>query len=114
MLLDRPRGLPLLRELLETRHAALGLDANRIVLRQIPDQAPEAIAKLEREVGGGRADELADVVGCDGVTRSEALGQFGAAHTPRPCRLTRAISLSESIFAWTAVLIADSSPISQA
>src|SRR5581483_3077401 len=49
-------------DLLEARDLALPGAADLVVLRQPGDQLPDPVAKLEREVGGGGAHELVQVL----------------------------------------------------
>src|SRR5690606_35641562 len=58
----RPAPLGAARDLLEPRDLALALDARRVVLRQAGDEVADAVADLEREVGGRGPDELVDVL----------------------------------------------------
>ena len=81
------------------------------------DQLGDPVAQLQREVGGGGAHQLADVLHSHGTVRPEAGGMLGFAHDagwddpPEP--LTGTISSSESIRDWSASEIAPWSPISQ-
>ena len=53
----------MLGELLELGDLALAFEPGRVVGGQRLDQAADAVADLQREVGGGGAGEGADVLG---------------------------------------------------
>src|SRR5579884_2612735 len=67
-------------ELVQARDLALPLDPRRMVWRQVADQRPDAVTQLQREVGGGGAHQLADVVDRDLSTVAKAVGMLGLAH----------------------------------
>ena len=67
--------------------------------------AADALAKLQREVGGGRAHQLADVVDCHIATFAEPVRMLGLAHF---CGTT---SRRLSVSAWTETEIVLGSPI---
>ena len=57
------RVAAVLGELFELGDLALAFEPRRVVGRQRLDQAADAVADLQREVGGGGAGEGADVLG---------------------------------------------------
>src|SRR6185437_11322322 len=59
---------------------ALTLDPGRVVGRQLLDKGADAIAQLEREVGGGSAHQLAHVLNRHVVVGLEAIWMLGLAH----------------------------------
>jgi hypothetical protein len=63
---------------------ALALDAGGMILGQAGDQPRDPVADLQREVGGGGARELTDVLDGDLVLGPEALGMLGLAQGLTP------------------------------
>jgi hypothetical protein len=72
------RVAAVLGELLEVVDAVLSGDPGRVAVRQGRDQALYAVADLQREVGGCRADQRPDVLGSRPL--AEALGKLRLAH----------------------------------
>ena len=97
-------------ELLELGDLALPFGPGWVVGRQRLDQSADAVADLEREMGGGGAGEGADVLGADRVLGSEELGALGLAHGSPPIF---ASSASWSISACWFTSMASWSPITQ-
>src|ERR1051325_11138376 len=93
---------------LEPRDRLLPLDPRRVVGGQRLDQAADAIADLEREVGGGGPGEGADVLRRDLVGRRQQVRVLGLAHGSPPILATSASSFT---FACCLTSIASWSPI---
>src|SRR4051794_9280637 len=100
---------------LEPGDLALALEPRGMVGGQTLDQSRDAVAQLQREVGGGGAHELAHVLDRDLPIRAEAIRVLGFAHgAPEGRRLVAgAISNNASIRPCEATEIALSSPTSQ-
>ena len=83
------------------------LDPGRMIGRESTNQRADAFPQLKREVGGGGAHQLADVLDRDRMALTQAVGMLGLTHF---CGTT---SSRLSIWAWTATEIAEVSPITQ-
>ena len=84
-----------------------------MVRRQARDQPRDAVADLQREVGGGGAHQLTHVLDGDLVLRPEALGKLCLAHRLWFFVMTGEISSRRSIFDCAAIDTAVSSPTIQ-
>src|SRR5215218_2439443 len=95
-------------QLFELGNPALAFQPGRVRGRQGLDQAADAVADLQREVGGGGAGEGADVLGRHRLPLTKQLGVLGLAHSPPPIL---ASSVSSSTSACCCTSIASWSPI---
>src|SRR4051812_43822070 len=68
-------------ELLEAGDLALALDAGGVVRGEAVDELGDAVAQLEREVGGRGTHQLAHVLDAD--LAADAFRMFGLAHRPQ-------------------------------
>jgi hypothetical protein len=91
----------------EPDNLTLSLEPRGVTGGQVADQPADSLAQLEREVRGGGAHQLADVVEGDVTPLAESVWMFGLAHF---CGTT---SSRLSISAWTGTEIAFWSPITQ-
>src|SRR5215218_3837497 len=69
-------------QLVEPLDVALAFYADGIVGRQSLDQAADPVPDLKREVWGRGPGEGADVLDCDPMARSHAIGSLDFAHPP--------------------------------
>src|SRR5262249_32315272 len=92
---------------------ALALQPGGVSGGQRRDQLGDAVAQLQREVGGRGAHQRPDVLHGDLAVGAGALGVLGLAHWLVGGSIGL-ISRRESRWAWTAVERARSSPMTQA
>src|SRR5215212_5045896 len=86
-------------ELLEASDLLLALDPRRVAGRQRLDQAADAVADLQREVGRDGAGEGADVLDGDLLRLPQQLGVLGLAHSPPPIFASSASSFTSACWA---------------
>src|SRR4051812_47589980 len=97
-------------ELFEADDLPLAFPPRRVVCRQRLDQAPDAVADLQREVRGHRAGEGADVLGGDLLRLPQQLRILRLAHSPPPIFASSASSFTSACWA---TAIASWSPTTQ-
>src|SRR5215210_3321030 len=73
MLLYRPAPLRAVRQLVEPSDLPLALDAGGMLGRQALNKVADAVAQLEREVGGGGPHQLAHILHCRLAAHATAL-----------------------------------------
>src|SRR3954447_5223465 len=83
-------------ELLEPGDLLLAFQPRRVPGGQRLDQAADAVADLQREVGGDRSGEGADVLDRDLLAAAEQLGVLRLAHSSLPIFASSASSLTSA------------------
>ena len=106
-----PAHLADVRDPVQPRDLSFALDASGMTLRQVLDQVADPAAELQREVRGGGAHQLADVLDGRLMFGGEAVGVLGLAHLLVLAGIT---CISSSTSAWAASDTARSSPMIQA
>ena len=99
-----------MRDPVEPSDLALALHAGRVVRRQVTHEVVDAVAQLQREVGGGGAHQLAHVL--HGRLALVAVVAFELAHGAFDC--TGISSVIASIWACWRTEMTSSSPRIQA
>src|ERR1700709_446521 len=106
---ERAAGVAaVLGQLFQLGDLALAFQSGRVLGRQRLDQAADAVADLQREVGGGGAGEGADVLRRDRLGPGQQLGGLGLAPSPPPILASSASSLTSacwftSIASWSPI-----------
>src|SRR3954447_9342996 len=83
-------------ELLEAGDLPFAFEPRRVLRGQRLDQAADPVADLQREVGGDRAGEGANVLGRDLLRLVEQLRVLGFAHSPPPIFVSSASSFTSA------------------
>src|SRR5215207_11279905 len=102
------RVAAVLGELLEAGDLTLAFAPGGVLGRQRLDQAADAVADLQREVGGGGAGEGADVLRRDPLRLGQQLRVLGLAHSLPPILASSASLLTSacwftSIASWSPI-----------
>jgi hypothetical protein len=83
-------------ELLQAGDLPFAFEADRVVGREALDQPRDPVADLQREVGGRRAGEGADVLDRDALPAAEQLWVLRLAHSSLPIFANSATSLTSA------------------